>query len=112
MTTGAPPPMLRCEVDGGSENWNKTFFTFMAYLVGTGVYTNTHVIRLPRWHTENDCDQSMQAMSVLSHGNSNINSLRTTGERNRNKHRVRKIHVNIAIPLNASQAPYAAYRNH
>ena len=68
MTTGPPPPLLRCEVDGGTENWNKTFFTFMGYLVGTGVYTNTHVIRLPRWHTENDCEQSMQAMSVLSQG--------------------------------------------
>ena len=32
------------------------------------MYTNTHVIRLPRWHTENDCEQSMQAMSVLSQG--------------------------------------------
>ena len=47
--------LWRCEVDGGSENWNTTFFTFMAY-------------RLPRWTTENDIEQSMQAMSVLSQG--------------------------------------------
>ena len=77
------------EMDGGPENWCLCFFSFCAYLVATRVYARVELIRLPRWHTENDCDQSMQAMSVLAHGNSNKNCLATFGDSNRNKSRVR-----------------------
>ena len=60
-----------------------TFFSFVANLVATGVYIiGVDIIRLPCLHTENDCDESMQAMSVLALGNSNNNALATSGESN------------------------------
>lgn len=80
---------MHAMTDGGPENWNKTFFACLAYMVATGVCEEAYLTRLPVGHTENDCDQSMQIASVLSHGHELIHGAPTTDSSNKTPGKVR-----------------------
>jgi len=52
----ALPEHMHWQMDGGSENWNKTVFGFCAYLVSIDVFKTIVLNRLPPGHTHEDID--------------------------------------------------------
>jgi hypothetical protein len=65
---GPLPPVLRMNVDGGSENWNQTTFAFYAHLVTLGIFKKVVLTRLPVGHTHNDLDAIFGIISMALHG--------------------------------------------
>jgi len=44
------PKLLKLLFDGGPENWCSTFFLFVAWMVGTGMFEEAYLQRLPAHH--------------------------------------------------------------
>jgi len=62
------PPVLKICIDGGSENWNHTTFSFFSHLVTIRVFSEVWIFRMPVGHTHNDQDQKYSRISVGLHG--------------------------------------------
>jgi len=62
------PPVLKICIDGGSENWNHTTFSFFSHLVTIRVFSEVWLFRMPVGHTHNDQDQKYSRISVGLHG--------------------------------------------
>jgi hypothetical protein len=61
----------KLNVDGGSENWNKTVFAFFADLVSRGVFDKVELLRFHVGHTHSDQDQKFSRVSIALHGYGN-----------------------------------------
>lgn len=65
------PKLLKLLYDGGPENWCETFFLFCAYMVGTGMFEEIYLQRLPAHHAYNGLDAKFQAASTYFWGTAN-----------------------------------------
>jgi len=50
------PRKLAIQVDGGSENWNRVMFCYLAWLIRMGVFDEITLNRLPVGHSHTDLD--------------------------------------------------------
>ena len=63
------PTKLCVQVDGGSENWNRTMFAFLAWLVRIGAFKEVRLCRLPPGHSHTDIDGRWGNLSAFVRGN-------------------------------------------
>ena len=62
------PRKLSITSDGGSENWNKTFFSYLCYLTKCGLFDDIRFQRLPVGHSHTDLDGLWGVVSRYLHG--------------------------------------------
>ena len=68
MLDGKPVPRkLAVQVDGGSENWNRGMFAYLAWLVRMDVFEEIRIQRLPPGHSHADLDGLWGVLSGLYH---------------------------------------------
>ena len=65
------PKLLKLLFDGGPENWCSTFFLFVAWMVGTRMYEEIYLQRLPAHHAYNGLDAKFQPASTYFSGTAN-----------------------------------------
>ena len=65
------PKLLKLLFDGGPENWCSTFFLFVAWMVGTGMFEEAYLQRLPAHHAYNGLDAKFQPASTCFNGFAN-----------------------------------------
>jgi hypothetical protein len=62
------PDTICAQVDGGKENWNATFFAFIALLIMRGIFKKGLISRQLVGHTHLDMDQVFSDASRYLHG--------------------------------------------
>jgi len=62
------PRTLRCNIDGGPENWCLTVFAFFAHVVSESIFEDIMLSRMLVGHTHNDQDGKFSRISVGLHG--------------------------------------------
>jgi hypothetical protein len=62
------PDTICAQVDGGKENWNWTFFAFIAVLIILGIFKKAMISRQIVGHTHLDMDQVFSDASRYMHG--------------------------------------------
>ena len=65
------PEVLRLLIDGGSENWSYGWFTFGGWLVGSGMFKEVIIQRLPAHHGYNGMDAKFAPASTFFYGTKN-----------------------------------------
>lgn len=62
------PKTLKLAVDGGPENWCGTWYSFGAWLVGVGMFSEVYIQRFPAHHGYNGMDATFAPLSTYFYG--------------------------------------------
>ena len=78
LRRGSLPPKLVFIIDGGSENWNTTVFSFFVHLVTEGIVKEVLLLRMPVGHTHGKVDQRFSRISISLHGHDSMDTGRSS----------------------------------